>query len=103
MITTQEQLHSAFKAGVPMSQLLKSPYSLRVIEERQELVRLATPLYKELHSSVPFYADRPNDDPFWAAYIGSRVVAARELVARHQSLTASSTPAMEPKAAAVTE
>ena len=70
-----------------------SPHYLAQMQEFRDLVAQAAPLYKELHSSVPYYANLPLDDPFWHAYIGSRVVQARQMVERHRSLTASCTAA----------
>lgn len=91
-ITTLEQARSAIQRGFPLNVLMKhSPIFLRLTEERRELVRQAAPLYKELHSSLPFYAQIPLDDPFWSAYVGSRVVAARELVEAHRNSMARST------------
>jgi hypothetical protein len=90
-VTTLELAVSAIASGIPLTILLKhSPMFLTLREQRRELVRQAVPLYKEILSTVPYYANRPLDDPFWYAYVGSRVTEARRLVA-HQNLTRSST------------
>ena len=72
-VTTLEQASSAIQRGFPLNVLMKhSPICLDLTAQRQALVRQAAPLFKELHSSVPYYANRPLDDPFWSAYVGSR-------------------------------
>jgi hypothetical protein len=55
-------------------------------QARLELERLAAPLYKDMLSPIPFYQERMNDARFWRQYIGSRVLAARALVARTHGL-----------------
>ena len=80
--------------GASLSMLLEhSPHYLAQMQEFRDLVAQAAPLYKELHSSVPYYANIPLDDPFWHAYIGSRVVQARAMVERHRNSKASCTAA----------
>ena len=92
--TTQSEVHSLIRMGASLSMLIEhSPYFLVKKQEFLDLVAQAAPLYKELHSSVPFYANLPLDDPFWHNYVGSRVVQARQMVARHESLKASCTAA----------
>lgn len=67
---------------VPLQKLMELPESKALIAEFKELVRLAKPLYIEMLCSLPFYEARRHDDRFWEAYIGSRIVEARELVRR---------------------
>ncbi len=50
--------------------------------EQADLYRLATPLYAEMLSSIPFYKDWGADPDSWSNYIGSRIVAAQHLVAQ---------------------
>ena len=56
-------------------------------KEFLELVREAMPLYVELLSTNPFYQARKYDKDFWISYIGSRPVAARDLVALSKGLS----------------
>lgn len=66
-----------------------------LIDEHKKLVKEATPLYVAMLSSNPFYKAREHDEHFWSNYIGSRIVAARELVAR--SKAASTAKTQEPE------
>ena len=92
--TTREQVDSLIARGADIFDLMRTtPYYLAMIQEYRDLVAQAAPLYKELHSSVPYYANRPLDDPFWSDYIYSRMVEARMLVERHRNSTAPSTAA----------
>jgi hypothetical protein len=52
------------------------------LTSRDDLVRLAKPLYVDMLCSLPFYKEREHDDHFWGRYIGSRVNEARAFVAR---------------------
>ena len=47
---------------------------------RDELVRLATPLYQARLAGIPFYEARMQDGYFWSQFVGSRVNEARALV-----------------------
>ena len=90
--TMREQVDLLMSKGASFWELLRIyPFHLSMLQEFQDLVAQAAPLYKELHSSVPFYANLPLDDPFWHNYVGSRVVQARQMVERHESLKASCT------------
>ena len=92
--TMREQVDLLMSKGASFWDLLRIyPFHLSMLQEFQDLVAQAAPLYKEMHSSVPFYANLPLDDPFWHNYIGSRVVQARQMVERHRRLTASCTAA----------
>lgn len=53
-------------------------------QEYDNLVRLAKPLYKEMHSSDPWYQARMHDEYFWKQYILSGVEEARTLVENSQ-------------------
>ena len=88
---TQQPISSKTRKAIPLRELRTSTSSQASIESHKELVRLAKPLYVEMLSSVPFYRDRINDEQFWHAYIGSRVTAARELVARSQAASTKAT------------
>ena len=92
--TTLDEVRLLIQQGASLSMLLEhSPHYRAKIQEYRDLVAQAAPLYKELHSSVPYYANRPLDDPFWSDYIYSRMVEARMLVERHRNSTAPSTAA----------
>lgn len=77
---TQQQDRSQTAKATP-STPTASQRLQTLIAERQELVRLAVPLYKERLSSVPFYRDRMDNEAFWKAYVGSAMTEARLLVA----------------------
>lgn len=78
MTQQQDKLQTA---KVSLSTLMASERLQTLIAEQRELERQAVPLYKELLCSVPFYRDRMDNEAFWKAYVGSRVTAARLLVA----------------------
>ncbi len=87
-ITTREQVNSEIAKGTSLAMLLEhSTYFRSLSADRLALEQAAVPLYKEQLSSVPFYGARMNDEQFWSAYVGSRVVAARELVASKAAST----------------
>ncbi|MBC5765598.1 hypothetical protein [Ramlibacter albus] len=73
-------LASSKRLTVPLSERVISPaYSGK--EDFEQLVLLASRLYKERLSSVPFYKDRMHDEHFWTRFVGSRVKEAQALVA----------------------
>ena len=62
--------------------LVNCPRCRAAASEREQLFRLAMPLYVDMLCSSPFYEERRYDESFWSSYIGSRLVAAQRLVAK---------------------
>lgn len=65
------------------SRVISRAYSSK--EDFEQLVDQASPLYKDLLCSEPFYQAVMNDKRFWTQYVGSRVQEARALIAASTS------------------
>jgi len=82
--TTLEETYSAIRRGVPYTTALARSRPLQKrIAERRQLEQLAVPLFKEMLSSVPYYAARIHDERFWCNYVSSRWTLAMEMVEDH--------------------
>lgn len=74
-----ERTHNHPVTGtILLSTMKQCPACLATMEEFRELVRRATPLYKERLAADPFYQNWTDKD--WAGFIGSRVTEARSLI-----------------------
>lgn len=81
-IETHEEVLAAFRCGVSVVDLVNHvPRLQRIRAEREELERLAIPLYRDELRGVPFYSGWKDED--WKKFIGSRYVEAQERVAAH--------------------
>ena len=49
--------------------------------DHKELIRLATPIFKAMHSKSSYFQSK--DNYFWSQYINSGIVGAQRLVAKH--------------------
>jgi hypothetical protein len=79
---THEQVLEAFRRGVPIMDLYDhTPKLQRIRAEREELYRLAIPLYRADYEGHLWCRDK--DDRYWKARIGSAYVLAQERVAAH--------------------
>jgi len=81
--TTQDQALLE-TTGESLKTKLKSRELSEETKEYMRVVRVASAHYSEALSSNPYYAARKNDENFWFNFVGSRYLAARDMVYRFE-------------------